>query len=80
MNALTGFDFALENAAAQAKRGLMCDFAVFSVFFALLWFWLGTGAVYLLLFLLSIVLYDIADSCKEFEKSGFDFDYGIKTN
>lgn len=74
------FDAELEAAANQAKRGLMRGFAVFSVSFALLWFWLGTGAVYLLLFMISTVLYDIADSRRELKKSGFDFDYGIRTS
>ena len=79
-DAWTDFDFALENAAAQAKKGLMRGFAVFSGVFALLWVWIGIGALYLFLLLFSTVLYDIADSRQELSKSEFDFAYGVRTN
>lgn len=84
MNALTGFDFALEDAAAQAKRGVLFGLTGALSVMLMLWGIFGNGALYFCaaaaLIGVLMILRSIADGYADLSDDGFDFDYGIKTN
>ena len=78
------FDAELEDAAAQAKRGVLFGLTGALSVMLTLWGIFGSGALYFYaaaaLIGVLMILRSIADSYADLSNDGFDFDYGIKTS
>lgn len=78
------FDAELEDAAAQAKRGVLFGLTGALSVMLMLWGIFGSGALYFYAAATAVgvlmLLRSIADSYADLSNDGFDFDYGIKTN
>lgn len=78
------FDAELEDAAAQAKRGVLFGLTGALSVMLMLWGIFGSGALYFYaaaaLIGVLMILRSITDSYAYLSNDGFDFDYGIKTN
>ncbi len=78
------FDAELEDAAAQAKRGVLFGLTGALSVMLMLWGIFGNGALYFCaaaaLIGVLMILRSIADGYADLSDDGFDFDYGIKTN
>ena len=78
------FDAELEDAAAQARRGVLFGLTGALSVMLMLWGIFGNGALYFCaaaaLIGVLMILRSIADGYADLSNDGFDFDYGIKTN
>ena len=78
------FDAELEDAAAQARRGVLFGLTGTLSVMLMLWGIFGSGALYFYaaaaLIGVLMILRSIADGYADLSDDGFDFDYGIKTN
>lgn len=78
------FDAELEDAAAQARRGVLFGLTGALSVMLMLWGIFGSGALYFYaaaaLIGVLMILRSIADGYADLSDDGFDFDYGIKTN
>ena len=78
------FDAELEDAAAQARRGVLFGLTGALSVMLMLWGIFGSGALYFYaaaaLIGVLMILRSIADSYADLSNDRFDFDYGIKTN
>lgn len=78
------FDAELEDAAAQARRGVLFGLTGALSVMLMLWGIFGSGALYFYaaaaLIGVLMMLRSIADSYADLSNDEFDFDYGIKTN
>lgn len=78
------FDAELEDAAAQARRGVLFGLTGALSVMLMLWGIFGSGALYFYaaaaLIGVLMILRSIADGYADLSNDGFDFDYGIKTN
>lgn len=78
------FDAELEDAAAQAKRGVLFGLTGALSVMLMLWGIFGNGALYFCAAATAVgvlmLLRSIADSYADLLNDEFDFDYGIKTN
>ena len=78
------FDAELEDAADQARRGVLFGLTGALSVMLMLWGIFGNGALYFCaaaaLIGVLMILRSIADGYADLSDDGFDFDYGIKTN
>lgn len=78
------FDAELEDAAAQAKRGVLFGLTGALSVMLMLWGIFGSGALYFCAAAIAVgvlmLLRSIADSYADLSNDGFDFDYGIRTS
>ena len=78
------FDAELEDAAAQAKRGVLFGLTGALSVMLMLWGIFGSGALYFYaaaaLIGVLMILRSIADGYADLSDDGFDFDYGVRTN
>ena len=78
------FDAELEDAAAQAKRGVLFGLTGALSVMLMLWGIFGNGALYFYaaaaLIGVLMILRSIADGYADLSDDGFDFDYGIRTS
>ncbi len=78
------FDAELEDAAAQARRGVLFGLTGALSVMLMLWGIFGSGALYFYaaaaLIGVLMILRSIADGYADLSDDGFDFDYGVRTN
>ena len=78
------FDAELEDAAAQARRGVLFGLTGALSVMLMLWGIFGSGALYFYaaaaLIGVLMILRSIADSYADLSNDGFAFDYGIRTS